>query len=310
MVDVDDQTAVTVAQEVQAALDSRRPVVALESTIISHGLPRPRNLEVALELEAMLRDAGVVPATVGVHAGRPCVGLDADQLQVLATSAHVAKVGVRELPLAVASGRHAATTVASTAALARLAGIRVMATGGLGGVHRGAAETFDESSDLTTLARTPITVVCAGVKSILDVPATLERLETLGVTVVGYRTLRFPGFYVADSGFAIDWVVSGPDEVVAVMHAADGLGLVSAIVLANPVPVDHQLDPATHAASLAEALAAADRDGIRGKAVTPYLLDHVYLASGGASLEANISAVRNNVSLAARVASAWAATHA
>ncbi len=297
-----------VAPEVQAALDAGRPVVALESTIISHGLPRPRNLEVASELEAMLRAAGVVPATVGVLAGQPTVGLDQEQLETLATAADVAKVGVRELPLAVAASRHAATTVASSAALARLAGIRVLATGGIGGVHRRASETFDESADLPTLARTAITVVCAGVKSILDVPATLERLETLGVTVVGYRTLRFPGFYVADSGHDLDWAVSDPDEIAEVMRAADRLGLANAIVIANPVPVEHQLDPVTHDALLADALAAADREGVHGKAVTPFLLDHVYVASGGASLEANIWAVRNNVALAARIARAWAET--
>ena len=309
MVDMSARLPLIVAPEVQAALDAGRPVVALESTIISHGLPRPRNLEVASELEAMLRAAGVVPATVGVLAGQPTVGLDQEQLETLATAADVAKVGVRELPLAVAASRHAATTVASSAALARLAGIRVLATGGIGGVHRRASETFDESADLPTLARTAITVVCAGVKSILDVPATLERLETLGVTVVGYRTLRFPGFYVADSGHDLDWAVSEPEEIAAVMRAADRLGLANAIVIANPVPVEHQLDPVTHDALLADALAAADREGVHGKAVTPFLLDHVYVASGGASLEANIWAVRNNVALAARIARAWVETN-
>jgi pseudouridine-5'-phosphate glycosidase len=309
MVDMSARLPLIVAPEVQAALDAGRPVVALESTIISHGLPRPRNLEVASELEAMLRAAGVVPATVGVLAGQPTVGLDQEQLETLATAADVAKVGVRELPLAVAASRHAATTVASSAALARLAGIRVLATGGIGGVHRRASESFDESADLPTLARTAITVVCAGVKSILDVPATLERLETLGVTVVGYRTLRFPGFYVADSGHDLDWAVSDPDEIAEVMRAADRLGLANAIVIANPVPVEHQLDPVTHDALLADALAAADREGVHGKAVTPFLLDHVYVASGGASLEANIWAVRNNVALAARIARAWVETN-
>jgi len=309
MVDMSSRSPLTVAPEVQEALDQGRPVVALESTIISHGLPRPRNLEVALELEAMCRAAGVVPATVGLPSGQPTVGLDPEQLETLATAADVAKVGVRELPLAVAASRHAATTVASSATLARLAGIRIFATGGIGGVHRRAGETFDESSDLPTLARTAITVVCAGVKSILDVPATLERLETLGITVVGYRTLRFPGFYVADSGHDIDWAVSDPDEITAVMRAADRLGLANAIVVANPVPVEHQLDPKVHEALLADALAAAERDGIHGKAVTPFLLDHVFMASGGASLEANIWAVRNNVALAARIARAWAETH-
>jgi pseudouridine-5'-phosphate glycosidase len=306
MVAMNDRLSLTVAPEVAEALADRRAVVALESTIISHGLPRPRNLEVALELEAMLRAAGVVPATVGAPEGRPTVGLSPAQLEILATADDVAKVGVRELPLAVAARRNAATTVASTAALARLAGIRVFATGGIGGVHRRAAETFDESADLAALARTAITVVCAGVKSILDVPATLERLETLGVTVVGYRTLRFPGFYVADSGNDIDWAAWEPEEIVAAMRAADGLGLGAAIVVANPVPLEHQLDPQTHDALLKEALEAADRRGVRGKAVTPFLLDHIYVASGGASLEANIWAVRNNVALAARIARAWA----
>ena len=296
---------VIVAPQVSATLAEGRPVVALESTIISHGLPRPRNLEVALELEAMLRAAGVVPATVGVPGGRPTVGLDGDQLEMLATATDVAKVSVRELPLAMAARRNAATTVASTAMLARLAGIRVFATGGIGGLHRGASETFDESADLVALARTPITVVCAGVKSILDVPGTLERLETLGVSVVGFGTLRFPGFYVADSGYDIEWSVAEPAGVVDAMRAADDLGLTSAVVVANPVPVEHQLDPQAHEALLAEALAAADREQVRGKAVTPFLLDHFYVASAGASLEANLWAVRNNVSLAARIARCW-----
>jgi pseudouridine-5'-phosphate glycosidase len=302
---VNPTTSPTVAEEVRLALESNRPVVALESTIISHGLPRPRNLEVALELEAILRAAGVVPATVGVVSGEVIVGLDSGQLELLAFSDDVAKVGIRELPLAVAAGRHAATTVASTAAMARRAGIRVFATGGVGGVHRGAAESFDESADLAALAHTPITVVCAGVKSILDVPATLERLETLGVTVTGYRTRRFPGFYVADSGCDLDWSAGSPEEVADAMKAADALGLESAILVANPVPREHELDPVMHEALLAGALAGADAAGVHGKSVTPYLLDHIYRASHGASLEANVWAVRNNVAVAAEIATAF-----
>jgi pseudouridine-5'-phosphate glycosidase len=302
---VNPTTSPTVAEEVRRALESNRPVVALESTIISHGLPRPRNLEVALELEAILRAAGVVPATVGVVSGEVIVGLDSGQLELLAFSDDVAKVGIRELPLAVAAGRHAATTVASTAAMARRAGIRVFATGGVGGVHRGAAESFDESADLAALAHTPITVVCAGVKSILDVPATLERLETLGVTVTGYRTRRFPGFYVADSGCDLDWSAGSPQEVADAMKAADALGLESAILVANPVPREHELDPVMHEALLAGALAGADAAGVHGKSVTPYLLDHIYRASHGASLEANVWAVRNNVAVAAEIATAF-----
>ena len=247
----------------------------------------------------------MVPATVGVVSGEVIVGLDSGQLELLAFSDDVAKVGIRELPLAVAAGRHAATTVASTAAMARRAGIRVFATGGVGGVHRGAAESFDESADLAALAHTPITVVCAGVKSILDVPATLERLETLGVTVTGYRTRRFPGFYVADSGCDLDWSAGSPQEVADAMKAADALGLESAILVANPVPREHELDPVMHEALLAGALAGADAAGVHGKSVTPYLLDHIYRASHGASLEANVWAVRNNVAVAAEIATAF-----
>jgi pseudouridine-5'-phosphate glycosidase len=296
--------------EVREALVAGRPVVALESTIISHGLPRPRNLEVARELEHILREEGVVPATVGVPNGRPTVGLDAVEIELLATSNKVVKVGIRELPLAMAGGRHAATTVASTAMLAHAAGVRVMATGAIGGVHRGAAHTFDESSDLTALATTPIAVVCAGVKSILDIAATLERLETLGVTVAGYKTSSFPGFYVADSGEPLDWVLDDAKQVAATMSAADTLGLRGAILVANPVPIEHQLDPALHARLLAGAVAAAERAGVRGKAVTPFLLDHIYRESNGASLEANIWAVKNNVRVAAGIAKAWAAARA
>lgn len=300
-----EPSIVRIAPEVRAAVEEGRPVVALESTIISHGLPRPRNLEVALELEAMLRAAGVVPATVGAPGGEPTVGLDPTQLETLASSPEVVKASVRELPLAAAAGRHAATTVASTSWLAHLAGIRVFATGGIGGVHRRAGETFDESADLVALARTPVTVVCAGVKSILDVPATLERLETLGVAVVGFGTRRFPGFYVSDSGHSLDWSLPDPAAIAAAMRAADGIGMRSAIVVANPVPTEHQMDPGLHDRLLGEALAAASESGVRGKVVTPFLLDHLLVASQGASLEANVWAVRNNVALAARIARAW-----
>jgi pseudouridylate synthase len=301
---------VTVAPEVKAAIEQGAPVVALESTIVSHGLPRPRNLEVAHELEAIVRRGGGVPATVGVVAGQPVVGLDERQLEILASSGDVAKAGTRELPAAMAAGRHAATTVASTSLLARRAGVRVFATGGIGGVHRGAAETYDESSDLTALSRTPITVVCAGVKSILDVGATLERLETLAVTVVGYRTLRFPGFYLTDSGHSLDWQVASPEEVVSLMRAADRLELQGAVVVANPVPLEHQLDPALHDSLLEEALDAAQASGIRGKEATPFLIEYLNKASGGASLEANIWAVRANVELAAEIAGAWSTSGA
>lgn len=298
--------AVTPSDEVAGALRDGRPVVALESTIISHGLPRPRNLGVAIELEERLRAAGVVPATIGVVGGRVRAGLDAGELERLATRTDVVKASVRDLPAAMATGRDAATTVAATSWIAHLAGIRVFATGGLGGVHRGAESTYDESADLPALARTPITVTCAGVKSILDVPATLERLETLGVAVVGYRTDRFPGFYLTDSGHPVDWRADDPGTVVAMMAAADSLGVESAIVVGNPLPEDRQLDPDLHERLLTEALAEAKRQGISGKPVTPFLLDHFQRASAGASLEANIRAVRGNVDVAAAIATAWA----
>lgn len=297
---------VAVSAEVAAAVQAGRPVVALESTIISHGLPRPRNLEVARELEAVVRDGGAVPATIGVIAGVPTVGVDAAGLEVLAAGDGVRKASVRDLPLAVAGGHHAATTVASTAYLAHRAGIAVFATGGIGGVHRGAGDTFDESADLVTLATTRLTVVCAGVKSILDVPGTLERLETLGVTVAGWRTTQFPGFYVADSGHVIDASLDGPDHAAATMAAAEALDLPGALLVAAPVPLAGQLDPAVHAAAIADGLAAAARDGVRGKAVTPYLLDRLRVLTGGASLEANLAAVRNNVAVGTEIAVAWA----
>ncbi|MFC7881354.1 pseudouridine-5'-phosphate glycosidase [Streptomyces sp. NPDC057376] len=296
-----------VSEEVRAAIGARRPVVALESTIIAHGLPRPRNLRVARELEEAVREEGAVPATIAVLDGRPHVGLDKQQLERVANEDGIRKLGHRDLPLAVATGASGATTVSATALLAELAGVRVFATGGLGGVHREWTATQDESADLGLLARTRITVVCAGVKSILDVPATLQRLETLGVAVAGYGTDRFPGFYLSDSGHPVDWTLDTPAQVAAVMRAQDSLrGPRSALVVANPVSEEEQLDPALHARVLADALRACDAEGITGQAVTPFLLAHLVRHTDGASLEANLAAVRGNVRLAARVAAAWA----
>ena len=292
---------------VRDALDAGRPVVALESTIISHGFPRPRNLEVARLFETILTDAGVVPATIAVIDGVPKVGLDATDIERIAQDESVVKVSSRDLGTAVAQKRLGATTVAATSVLASLAGIRVFSTGGLGGVHREANTSFDESADLTTLSRTRITVVAAGVKSILDIPATLERLETLNVGVVGYRTNRFPSFWLTDSGYDLDWRVDGPDEVADIMAARDALGDQSALVIANPLPVEKQLDPQVHDKALAEALAAAAARGIRGKAVSPFLLDYIQRATAGASLEVNIDIASNNVSVGAQIAKAWAA---
>jgi pseudouridine-5'-phosphate glycosidase len=297
-----------IAPEVTEALAGGRPVVALESTLISHGLPRPRNLEVAREVEGAVRGAGAVPATVAVLGGEVRVGLDERALEAVASRDGVVKCGVRDLaPLAARRG-DGATTVASTAHLAARAGIGVFATGGLGGVHRGASETWDESADLETLARTGIVVVCAGVKSILDVGATLERLETLGVTVLGFGTDRFPGFYLSDSGHSVGWRVDSASEVAAVAAARAGLGTADrAVVVANPLPEGEQLDPALHERVLEAGLAAADREGVGGKDVTPFLLDFVHRETGGASLEANVRIVVRNAELAGRIAAAMSA---
>ncbi|MFG2572024.1 pseudouridine-5'-phosphate glycosidase [Streptomyces sp. NPDC048481] len=296
-----------VSEEVRDAVDAGRPVVALESTIISHGLPRPRNLQVALELEALVRAEGAVPATIAVLDGRPHVGLDKGQLERVANEDGFRKLGHRDLPLAVACGASGATTVSATALLATLAGVRVFATGGLGGVHREWTLTQDESADLRLLASTRITVVCAGVKSILDVPATLQRLETLGVAVAGYRTDRFPGFYLSDSGHPVDWTLETPRQAAEVMRAQDALGVPeSALIVANPVPEEEQLDPELHARVLADALHTCAEAGVTGQGVTPFLLDHLVRHTDGASLSANLAAVRGNVRLAARIATAWA----
>jgi len=299
-------TAFHISAEVQSALDDGRPIVALESTIISHGLPRPRNHEAAVEFEELLRERDVTPATIAVLDGVPQIGLDAEGVRRIAEE-DLAKASVRDLPVLAALGRSGATTVAATAHLAGLAGIRVFATGGLGGVHRGAAETFDESADLPTLAETPVTVVSAGVKSVLDIGATLERLETLSVPVIGYRTTAFPAFWLRESGFELDWKVDSPEEVAAVMASRDALGSRTGIVLANPIPAEQQWDPAEHDRVLAQALAAADAAEVRGKAVTPFLLGYIVEASGGTSLEVNLDLARNNVRVAAEVAIAWSA---
>jgi pseudouridine-5'-phosphate glycosidase len=299
---------VQVHEEVRDALAEGRPVVALESTIISHGLPRPDNARLAREFEAAVREGGAVPATVAVIDGRARVGLDDTALERLAGDESAVKVSVRELAAVVTRGGVGSTTVASTAHLAALAGITVFATGGLGGVHRGAQDTFDESADLTTLAHTGVLVVCAGVKSILDVGATLERLETLGVGVLGYRTDRFPGFYLADSGHDVGWRVDSADEVAEILAARDRVGTGGmGIVLANPIAADDELDRALHDRLLSTGLAAAEREGVHGKDVTPYLLDWFHRESGGESLRANVALVRSNARLAAEVGTAYAA---
>jgi pseudouridine-5'-phosphate glycosidase len=287
--------------DVQAAIAAGKPVVALESTIISHGLPRPRNKEAALEFEQILRDKGVVPATIAVIDGVPNIGLDASGLDAIANQ-DIAKASVRDLPILAAKGLSGATTVAATAYLAAKAGIRVFATGGLGGVHRGANDTFDESADLTIVSQVPVAVVSAGVKSVLDIAATLERLETLSVPVVGYKTNIFPSFWLEKSEFTLEYKADSADEIARIMLARGEEG---GIVVANPVPTDKAWEKSEHDRVLAQAFEAAEKAGVRGKDVTPFLLLYIVEASGGKSLEVNLDLARNNVSVAADIALAY-----
>jgi len=298
---------VLIHPEVSEALAAGRPVVALESTIISHGLPRPDNLRVAREIEQAVRSGGAVPATIAIVGGEPHIGLEDAALRRIAEGDAVVKAGVRDLAVLAARSGDGSTTVASTAHLAAAAGITVFATGGLGGVHRCARESWDESADLTTLSRTGVLVVCAGVKSILDVAATLERLETLGVGVIGYRTDQFPGFYLADSGHPVGWRVDTPSQAADVLRArrrvsTDGYG----VVLANPIAPGDEMDRALHDRVLTAGLAAAEAQGVRGKDVTPFLLDFFHRETHGASLAANVALVLSNARLAAEVAAAYA----
>ena len=299
-------TSFALSPEVSEALATGKPVVALESTIISHGLPRPRNLEAAKEFEEILRSCGVVPATIAILDGIPQIGLDAKGVEQIANE-DLSKASVRDIPILAAKKASGATTVAATAHLASLAGIRVFATGGLGGVHRGAIDTFDESADLSTLSVTPITVVSAGVKSVLDIPATLERLETLSVPVIGYKTNKFPAFWLTDSGYTLDWHLDSAAEIAAAMKAQDELGHGQGIVVANPIPIQQQWDPNEHDRVLAIAFEAAKKAGVTGKAVTPFLLGFIVEESGGKSLEVNLDLARNNVRVAGEIAKAWAA---
>jgi len=301
----DQAGAIRADAEVAQAQRQGVPIVALESTIIAHGLPRPRNLEVARELEAIVRGLGACPATIAVLDGVARIGLAPDELARVAQDQTLRKLGQRDLPMALALGASGATTVSATAWLAARAGLRVFATGGLGGVHRGFAESFDESADLNVLSSTRITVVSAGVKSILDVPATLERLETLGVSVVGLATSSFPGFYLSSSGLPVDWTVRTAEEVAEIMRCQDALGMDAAVLVANPVPEAEQLDPDLHDRALAGALAGADREGIKGQRLTPYLLAALVNATRGAALEANLAVVRGNVRLGAEIAVAF-----
>lgn len=296
----------SIAPEVRDAVAAGHPVLALESTIFTHGLPRPRNLDVAEEAEAIVRDAGVVPATIGVVDGRPTIGLSPAEITRLSTRDDAVKASLRDLPVVAAKGLSAGTTVAATAYLAHAAGIRVFSTGGLGGVHRDAQQTFDESADLGTLATLPLVVVSAGVKSILDIPLTLERLETLNLAVVGYRTTDYPGFYISDSGYDLEYAVDSPAEIAEIVRTRDALALRSTLLVANPVDVDAQLDPAMHDDVLARALEAADAAGVAGNDTTPFLLDFMQRETGGRSLDVNVAVYRGNVALGAQIARALA----
>jgi pseudouridylate synthase len=290
------------SEEVSDAIASGTGVVALESTIISHGLPTETSAQTAREIESEVRLAGAVPATIAVVDGLVRVGLGDDDLVRVAEGEDVVKSSIRDLGLVLARGTTGATTVASTSYLAHLAGIRVFATGGLGGVHRGARDTWDESADLLALASVPVTVVCAGVKSILDVPATLERLESLSVTVVGFRTDVFPGFYIRDTGLTVPWRVESPTEVATAMARRDDLGLRQGMVVANPIHAGDEMDHELHQRTLETGLAAAREAGVRGKDVTPFLLAWFHEQSEGASLAANVALVRSNARLAAEIA--------
>jgi pseudouridine-5'-phosphate glycosidase len=295
------KSALVFSPEVAAALASNSPIVALESTIISHGLPRPSNLNVAREVEAIVREHGATPATIAILDGVVHIGLTDEQLVAIANRDDISKASSRDLAVLVASKKSAATTVAATAHLAAQAGIKVFATGGLGGVHRGADESFDESADLTALSKLDMTVVCAGVKSILDVGATLERLETLAIGLVGYKTTAFPGFYLTDSGFTIEHRVESPADIADVIKARESVGTNNAALLvANPVV--KEMNRAKHDQILATGLAKADAAHITGKDVTPFLLEHFHTTSQGESLSVNIEIIKSNSALAADIA--------
>ncbi len=294
-----------ISKEVQEALAAGKPVVALESTIISHGMPYPQNVETALKVEKTVRDSGAVPATIAVLGGKLCAGLTVDQIEYLGKlGTKAVKVSRRDLPVLVAKKMDGATTVAATMIIASLAGIPVFATGGVGGVHRGAEVTMDISADLDELAQTPVVVVCAGCKSILDLKLTLEYLETRGVPVIGYGTEELPAFYTRRSGLPVDYRLDTPEEIAGAFAAKREMGLSGGMLVANPIPEAYSMDPAIISAAIDDAVAEANRLGIGGKALTPFLLDKIQKITGGDSLASNIQLVLNNAALAARIAAA------
>ncbi|MCX7951075.1 MAG: pseudouridine-5'-phosphate glycosidase [Clostridiales bacterium] len=291
------------SDEVKEAIENGKPVVALESTIISHGMPYPQNVETALKVEEIVRQNGAVPATIAIIGGKLKAGLTRDEIEYLGKKGRdIVKVSRRDIPYIVAKGKDGATTVASTMIIAALAGIKVFATGGIGGVHRGAQETFDISADLQELANTNVAVVCAGAKSILDLGLTLEYLETFGVPVVGYKTEELPAFYTRRSGFKVDYRLDTPEEIATMLNTKWELNLKGGVVIANPIPQEHEMDYDTITKAIEDALKEAEEKGIKGKESTPFLLAKVKDITGGKSLESNIELVFNNAKLAAEIA--------
>lgn len=293
----------TFSDEVRAAIKEQKAIVALESTIISHGLPRPINLEVALEVEEIVRSFGAVPATIAILDGKIAVGLTQKELEAISQRDDILKASIRDLPVIIAQGKSAATTVAATSQIAAKYGIKTFATGGLGGVHRGASESFDESADLTALSKIPITIICAGVKSILDVAATLERLETLSIPVLGYQSNTFPGFYLADSGFSLEYRVNSAAEIAQIAENLSDIAaphLATALIVTNACK--NPMDPNFHQEILNKALASATQSNISGKAITPHLLEYFHKNSNGQSLRVNIEIIKSNSALASEIA--------
>ena len=297
---------IKISKEVQNAIDNNLPIVALESTIISHGMPYPKNLHTALECEQIVRDNGCVPATIAIIKGKLCVGLEKEDLEYLAyTGLKVTKVSRRDIPVIVAKGADGATTVSATMYIASLAGIKIFATGGIGGVHRGAEVSMDISADLDEFAKTNVTVVCAGAKAILDLPKTLEYLETKGVPVIGYQTKTLPAFYTRKSNYSVDYQMDTPEEIAKMMKTKWDLGLNGGVLVTNPIPEEYSLDEEVMNKAIDEAIESANNEGISGKEITPYLLDKIQKITCGTSLESNIKLVHNNCKLASLIYKAY-----
>lgn len=296
---------ISISQEVKEALDSNQPVVALESTLIAHGFPYPQNYNLALELEEQARKAGVIPATIAIMNGKIKVGLSRDEVEYIATSREVHKASLRDLPVLVAKNLNGGTTVATTMQVAEMVGIKVFVTGGIGGVHLNGEKTLDISADLQALARYKVVVVCAGAKSVLDLPKTRERLETLGVPVLGYQSDKFPAFYLRDSGLSVDYRVDSPEEVVNIMKVKEELDIPGGLVVTTPVPEDAELDREIYEGILRKLIKETEEKKVTGKKVTPYLLKRLKEETGGESVKTNIALIKNNLTVGCRIASSF-----